>query len=98
MRTQRSAAIVAAVALLALVAGSGSLSAQQSVKDPDPATMQGMYGEGIDFDTFLSNATGRRELWNSNFGKADPAADFVARAEALDGGYQLLVVASLMPT
>lgn len=52
-----------------------------------------MYAAGVDFATFLAAAERRREMWDANWAKSDPADDFVRRAGALQRRYRILVVA-----
>lgn len=82
-----------ALALVTTLPSAVALAAQQASRQPDAGTVRQMYGEGIDFDTFLANAARRRQLWDANWAKSDPAADFVARANALEGRYRILAVA-----
>ena len=55
--------------------------------------MRNMYGEGTAFDAFLADAVRRKQLWDANWAKSDPANDFVARANALEGSYRILAIA-----
>lgn len=83
---------VAVVVALALLSGTGATFAQQSTTPPDPETLEQMYDGGIGFDVFLANAVRRKQLWDSNWAESAPAADFVARANALQGRYRILAV------
>ena len=81
------------VAVLALFSGSTVNAKQQSSSPPEPAVLEQLYGDGIDFDVFLANADQRKELWQTNWLKSQPSDDWVSRARSLAGNYRLLVVA-----
>jgi hypothetical protein len=83
---------VLASAVTVLLFPAGAAIGQQSAH-PDAATMQRIYGQGTNFGVFLADAVRRKELWDANWAKSDPAEAFVARAQALDGRYRILVVA-----
>jgi hypothetical protein len=80
--------IAAAAVVLTLPA-----AAQQTGEAPPADVLQQMYEQGVDFDTFLADAVRRKEMWDGNWAKSDPADDFVERAAALDGNYRILAVA-----
>jgi len=83
---------VVLVAILAVFFVSPT-AAQQAGEAPPADALQQMYGEGVDFDTFLANAVRRKQMWDDNWAESDPADDFVARAAALQGSYRILAVA-----
>ncbi len=93
MRTNGLRRRVLAFALPALLLPAGSTPAQRSTEQPDPSVLEQMYGGGIDFDTFLAQAVRRKQMWDANWGKSDPADAFVQRGRALSGSYRLLAVA-----
>lgn len=93
MRKETSYRIVLVLAALALLVSSGPTVAQQSTRHPATAELQKIYGEGSNFATFLADAVRRKQLWDSNWAKSDPAEEFVARADALRGRYRILIVA-----
>ena len=52
-----------------------------------------LFASGIPFSEFLSNAKERKELWNSNYGRAAVADAVMARATRVTGTWNVLVVA-----
>ncbi len=84
MQTRPLSRTVLIVVALALLVNAVPVIAQQSTQHPDAATVRQMYGEGVDFNTFLARAVRRKRLWDSNWAKSDPAEEFVARAQAAD--------------
>ena len=80
------------VAVLALFSGSTVNAKQQSSSPPEPAVLEQLYGDGIDFDVFLANADQRKELWQTNWLKSEPSDDWISRARSLAGNYRLLAV------
>jgi hypothetical protein len=89
--------VVAGSVLVGLLAASSVAApaalAAQSSQAPPAATLRQMYEAGTDFDTFLAAAQRRREMWDANWAKGDPADGFVQRAAALQGRYRILAVA-----
>jgi len=93
MRPHALEKTILAVAALALLLTTGPLAAHPFAQRPAAAAVQRMYDEGADFDTFLANASRRKDMWNANWAKSAPAPEFVARANALRGSYRILAVA-----
>lgn len=52
-----------------------------------------LFAGGIPFAEFLSNAKERKELWNSNYGRAAVPDAVMARATRITGTWNVLVVA-----
>ncbi len=52
-----------------------------------------LFASGIPFSEFLSNAKQRKELWDSNYGRAAVADAVMARAARVTGTWNVLVVA-----
>ena len=52
-----------------------------------------LFASGIPFTEFLSNAKERKELWNTNYGRAAVADAVMARATRITGTWNVLVVA-----
>ncbi|MGD8328896.1 MAG: thioredoxin family protein [Acidobacteriota bacterium] len=78
---------------LSAAAQQATTATGQQTEAPPAAALQQMYDAGVGFDAFLAAARRRREMWRDNFDKSDPANDFVARAQALQGRYHILAVA-----
>ncbi len=55
-------------------------------------TLEEMYRAGVTFETFLANATGRRELWQRNWQRGTVPEPLAERARAT-GSWRLLVIA-----
>lgn len=93
MRIHKLFRPIVLVAALALLLTAAPTLAQQSTRNPDAETMRQMYGTGTSFDAFLADAEARKRLWDANWAKSDPADDFVARANAVEGTYRIIAVA-----
>lgn len=52
-----------------------------------------LFASGVPFSEFLSNAKERKELWNTNYGRAAVADAVLARATRISGTWNVLVVA-----
>lgn len=52
-----------------------------------------LFASGVPFSEFLSNAKERKELWNTNYGRAVVADAVMARATRVTGTWNVLVVA-----
>ena len=78
-----------------ILALSVSVSCSASVPNALPTDIDyaKLFAGGVPFSEFLSNAKERKELWNSNYGRAAVADAVMARAARVSGTWNVLVVA-----
>jgi hypothetical protein len=56
-------------------------------------SLRALYGSGRTWQQFFDAAKARKEMWTGNYARGEPAAELVARAQAVPGRWRVLAVA-----